>query len=107
MTQAKACGYLLKERAKGIEPSTSTLGRLHSTAELRPRNLLLLCNYEQIWGITQGDVKDKMVGQAHYQWFVYAHHDGSASLTIYQAAGWMASVRLLFTGQRYSSLVLT
>jgi hypothetical protein len=33
--EAKEC---FSERAKGFEPSTSALGRLHSTTELRPQD---------------------------------------------------------------------
>src|SRR5437763_15126202 len=29
--------FILEKRAKGFEPSTSALGRLHSTTELRPQ----------------------------------------------------------------------
>ena len=34
--------FKLLERAKGFEPSTSTLARWHSTTELRPLTKLLL-----------------------------------------------------------------
>jgi hypothetical protein len=34
------CGGRKQERAMGFEPTTSALGRLHSTTELRPRRLI-------------------------------------------------------------------
>ena len=33
---------ILKKRTKGLEPSTSTLGRLHSTTELRPHTIFII-----------------------------------------------------------------
>lgn len=35
-------GNLMKKRAMGIEPTTSTLGRSHSTAELRPLKAVIM-----------------------------------------------------------------
>ena len=34
--------YQNKKRTKGLEPSTSTLGRLHSTTELRPHIYIII-----------------------------------------------------------------
>ena len=47
----------LMERAKGFEPSTSTLARLRSTPELGPFTGIFLNNNLFVTTVSQGDIK--------------------------------------------------